>query len=119
MDSLMDALQRRMALAREWQVFLTRYSLMLCAVSSERPFDDQRDTRSASDFRDILEAQLIQVALPFIGMPGMTVATEIKDTIPNGVQLLSARFREDILFDAARDIESRNPAIGIVTPSTS
>ena len=119
MDSLMDALQRRMALAREWQVFLTRYSLMLCAVSSERPFDDQRDTRSASDFRDILEAQLIQVALPFIGMPGMSVATEIKDTIPNGVQLLSARFREDILFDAARDIESRNPSIGIVTPSTS
>ncbi|MFT5504509.1 MAG: amidase, partial [Gammaproteobacteria bacterium] len=48
MDSLMDALQRRVALAREWQVFLTRYPLMLCAVSSERPFDDQRDTRSAS-----------------------------------------------------------------------
>jgi amidase len=117
MDSLMDALQRRAALAREWQVFLTRYPLMLCAVSSERPFEDQRDTRSASDFRDILEAQLIQIALPFIGMPGMTVTTEIKDAIPGGVQLLSARFREDILFDAARDIASRNPAIGIVTPS--
>ena len=33
-----------------------------------------------------------------------------------GVQLVSARFREDILLAAGKEIEVRNPAIGIADP---
>jgi amidase len=116
LNSFMDALQRRLTLAREWQRFLTEYSVMLCPVSAELPFEDLRDVKSADDFRAILEAQLIQIALPLIGMPGMTVTTGSSADSPIGVQLIAARFREDILFDAARIIEASNPAIAVVNP---
>jgi Asp-tRNA(Asn)/Glu-tRNA(Gln) amidotransferase A subunit family amidase len=33
-----------------------------------------------------------------------------------GVQLVAARFREDVLFAAASDIEARNPAPGVANP---
>ncbi len=117
MNSLMDALQRRVALAREWQQFLNEYPVMLCPVSSELPFEDLRDIKSSADFRAILEAQMIQIALPFIGMPGMTVTTGSSKDSPLGIQLIAARFREDILFDAARIIEAGNPSIAVVNPT--
>lgn len=116
LNSLMDALQRRTTLAREWQQFLTEYPVMLCPVSAELPFEDQRDVRSPEDFSAILEAQLIQIALPFIGMPGMTVTTGSSGDSPLGIQLVAARFREDILFDVARIIEAANPPITVVDP---
>ena len=116
LDSFMDALQRRLTLARQWQQFLTEYSVMLCPVSAELPFEDLRDVKSPEDFRAVLEAQLIQIALPFIGMPGMTVTTGSSNNSPVGVQLIAARFREDVLFDAARIIEAASPAIAVVNP---
>ncbi len=116
LNSLMDALQRRLALAREWQLFLNEYSLMLCPVSAELPFEDLRDVKSPEDFKAILEAQLIQIALPFIGMPGMTVTTGSSADSPVGVQLIAGRYREDVLFDAARVIEKGNAAIEVVEP---
>ena len=116
LNSLMDALQQRMTLAREWQQFLLEYPLMLSPVSAELPFDDLRDIRSEDDFRAILEAQLMQIALPFLGMPCMTVTTGSSNNRPIGVQLVAARFREDILFDAGRTIEACNAPIVVVDP---
>lgn len=118
LNSLMDALQRRVTLARQWQQFLTEFPIMLCPVSSELPFEDLRDIKSSTDFRAILEAQMIQIALPFIGMPGMTMTTGSSNHSPLGVQLIAARFREDILFGAARIIEAGNPSITVVNPTS-
>ncbi len=117
LNSLMDALQRRAALAREWQQFLTEFPVMLCPVSAELPFEDLRDIKPRDDFKAILEAQMTQIALPFIGMPGMTVTTGSSQNSPVGVQLIAARFREDVLFDAARIIEAGNPPITVVNPT--
>ena len=117
LDSFMDALQRRLTLARQWQQFLTEYPVMLCPVSAELPFEDLRDVKSPEDFSAVLEAQLIQIALPFIGMPGMTVTTGSSNNSPVGVQLISARFREDILFDAAKVIEAANQRVEVVEPA--
>ena len=116
LNSFMDALQQRLTLARQWQQFLSKYPVMLCPVSAELPFEDLRDVKSAEDFSAILEAQLIQIALPFIGMPGMVVTTGSSNNSPVGVQLIAARFREEVLFDAARIIEAANPTIGVVDP---
>lgn len=116
LHSLMDALQQRMTLAREWQQFLTEYPLMLSPVSAELPFDDLRDIRSEKDFRAIVEAQMMQIALPILGMPCMTVTTGSSNNRPVGVQIVAARFREDILFAAGRVIEACNPPVSVVDP---
>jgi amidase len=63
----------------------------------------------------VLEAQMTQIALPLMGMPGLSVATAAGNA-PMGVQLVAARFREDILLSAGADIEARNSPVGIADP---
>jgi amidase len=36
--------------------------------------------------------------------------------LPVGVQLVAARFREDLLFDAAEVIEARHPCVAPIDP---
>jgi len=116
LESLMEALQQRLRLARIWQQFLTEYPVLLCPVSAEPPFPDMLDVESEESFRRVLEAQMTQIALPFMGMPAISVATGSDAEVPMGVQLVAARFREDVLFAAASDIEARNPPCGISDP---
>ena len=116
MQTLMEALQRRVGLAREWQGFLEQYPLLLCPISGEPPFADQLDVESADSFRRVLEAQMTQIALPLMGMPAISVATSGDARDPRGVQLVGPRFREDILFEAASAIEARNPAVTVTDP---
>jgi amidase len=105
-DDFLDLMQNRAKLIRQWQAFFTEYPLALCPVSGELPFDDQLDVQSEESFRRVYEAQLIQVGLPLMGLPGLSVATGEASNRPNGVQLLAGRYREDILIDAGRVIES-------------
>ena len=117
LENLMEALQQRIALAREWQLFLVQYPILLCPVSAEPPFPDLLDVESPASFRRVLEAQMTQIALPLMGIPGISVATDGNATVPMGVQLVAARFREDTLFAAATDIEARNAPLEIADPN--
>jgi amidase len=110
----MEALQQRLRLAREWQQFLMEYPLLLCPVSAEAPFPDMLDVESPESFARVLQAQMTQIALPLMGIPSLAVATAT-GVAPMGVQLVAARFREDVLLAAGADIEARNPPVGIAT----
>lgn len=116
MESLMEALQQRVALARQWEQFLNEYPVLLCPVSAEPPFADQLDVESVESFHRVAEAQMTQIALPLMGMPAISVSTGSEERSPMGVQLVAARFREDLLFDAAGEIEARGPGVGISDP---
>lgn len=118
LNEVLDALQARVGFLREWEMFLAEYPVLICPVSSEPPFPDLLDL---DDFARCLEAQLTQVGLPLMGLPGMSVFTgfgsgEAGHT-PLGAQLISARYREDIMLDAAEAIEQRSPTINVVTPT--
>lgn len=110
--SLLEALQYRAGMIREWAAFTKQYPILLCPVSAEPPFPDSLDVESPESFRRVIEAQLPQIALPFTGLPAMTLAT-VTGRNPGGVQLVAARFREDVLLQAAADIESRCGKIDI------
>ena len=113
LPALMAALQERTALMRQWEKFFQRYPLLICPISGELPFEQQSDVRSETDFERIYEAQLTQRGLPVMGMPGLAVATGYEGKSPIGVQLVSGRFREDILFDAGTIIEAASPKVEI------
>jgi amidase len=113
----MDALQQRNTLVRQWNLFFEQYPVLICPVSAETPFPDLLDVVSPEGFERVIEAQLTQVALPFVGLPGLTVTTGVTDRVPCGAQLVSARFREDILFAAATEIEARSPRITAIDPA--
>ena len=115
--SLMQALQARAALVREWQVFQATYPVLLCPVSGELPFDQQLDVQSEQSFARVFEAQLTQRALPTLGMPGLAVATGSVEGRPVGVQLIGPRYREDILLAAGRVIEAAGRPVQVSDPS--
>lgn len=103
-DQIMFALQERANLTRQWKEFLFDYPLLLCPVSCSLPFDDLQDLQSEKDFEQIIEDQILQIGLPFMGLPGLTVTTDRKDDRPVGVQLVASQFREDILLEAGKII---------------
>ena len=103
-DQIMFALQDRANLTRQWKKFLFDYPLLLCPVSCSLPFDDLQDIRSEEDFEQIIEHQILQIGLPFMGLPGLTVTTDRNEDRPVGVQLVATHFREDILLNASKII---------------
>lgn len=117
LNGVLDALQARLGFLREWQLFLAQHPVLICPVSAEPPFPDLLDLE---DFPRVMEAQLTQVGLPLMGLPGMSVFTGFGESeaghVPLGAQLVGARYREDVLLDAAEAIEARGDAIAVVTP---
>lgn len=104
-NGLLDALQMRVTIAREWALFLNEYPILICPVSGELPFPDQLDVQSPAAFRRVFEAQLTQIGLPFVGLPGLTVSTGLAGKGPVGVQLVAGRYREDLLLAAGEAVE--------------
>ncbi len=107
LDSMLDTLQARMECVREWSLFLKDFSVLLCPVSAEPPFPDQLDVQSPAAFRRVFAAQMLQVGLPFMGLPGLTVSTGVTKGVPIGVMLVAGRFREDLLLQAGEAIEQQ------------
>ena len=115
-NAYQDALTARAGFLRQWLLFFETFPLVLCPVSSELPFPDQLDAHGLEAFKRVLEAQLTQVGLPLMGLPGLTVSTGLVGRTPVGVQLLAARFREDLLFEAGEAIEAAGVPPTPVTP---
>ncbi len=117
LNEVLDAIQQRVTLMREWHLFLEKYPVLLCPVSGELPFPDQMDVESADAFDRVFEAQLIQISTPLLGLPGLVVTTGIlEDDIPVGVQLIGGKFREDTLLAAGEAIEAGGPDLPPVDP---
>jgi hypothetical protein len=56
------------------------------------------------------------VAVNILGLPSCAVSLGCDDGLPQGVQLIGARFREDLLLDAAQAIEDRAPVLTPIQP---
>ena len=116
LNALLDALQQRVTLTREWQKFLQRYPVLICPVSGELPFPDLLDIESPEAFVRIMDAQLTQVGLPLMSLPGLTVTTDLVGTTPVGVQLVAGRYHEDVLLRAGEDIERAGTPVSPIDP---
>ncbi len=105
-DTIPVTLARRNAVVREWTRFLAEWPLLLVPVSGELPFPDGLDMQGKDAWARVLEAQLVQTGLPILAMPGLVVSTGSVGTAPVGVQLIGARFREDLMLEAGAAIEA-------------
>jgi amidase len=105
-------LVRRATLTREWQLFFEIYAVLLMPVSGELPFPDGLDRRDDDSFARVWRAQMPQIGIPFMGLPGLTVSTGLVGRVPVGVQIVSGRYREDLCLLAGEAIEAGG------TPST-
>ena len=117
-DALSKTLTRRATLARDWLLFLEKYPVLLMPVSAELPFPDQLDTRDEASFKRVWQAQLPMIAIPFMGLPGLTVSTGLAGRVPVGVQLVAGRYREDLCLLAGEAIEAGGTPSAAIDPFT-
>jgi amidase len=110
-------LVRRATLTREWQLFFETYAVLLMPVSGELPFPDGLDRRDDESFARVWRAQMPQIGIPFMGLPGLTVSTGLVGRTPVGVQIVSGRYREDLCLLAGEDIEAGGTPATPVDPA--
>ena len=106
-DCCLEALARRFNIARDWAEFLDQYPVLLLPNSWERQFKVDEDQISAERTAQILLAQSPLLSTAVLGLPGISVPTGLSDGLPTGVQLVSTKFREDLILAAAQVIEER------------
>jgi amidase len=114
---LSKALTRRATLTREWLALFENYAVLLMPVSGELPFPDQLDRKDEASFARVWHAQLPQIAIPFMGLPGLTVSTGLVGRVPVGVQLVSGRYREDLCLAAGEAIEAGGTPSAAIDPA--
>jgi amidase len=117
LDTFMDGLQKRATFLRQWMDFFDRFPVAITPVSGELPFRDNEDVESPEAFRRIMAAQLTQLGLPLMGLPGLTVTTGLVGTVPVGVQLLAGRYREDLLLQAGAVVEAAGTPPSPIDPA--
>jgi amidase len=110
--------QRRAALTRAWQLFLQEYPVLVMPVSGELPFPDQLDLKDDASFARVWRAQMTQVGIPFMGLPGLTVSTGLVGRVPVGVQVVAGRYREDLCLLAGEAIEAGGTPSSPIDPVT-
>jgi len=103
----------RNGIARVWSEFHTRYPLVLGPVATIQPFEPGYDTRDAASVGKVLEGVRFVVLCNLLGLPAAVVPVGTSGGLPQAVQLIGARYREDLCLDAAEAIEDR---LGVLTP---
>lgn len=109
----------RARFVREWSLFLERYPVVLLPVAARLPMMHAADIVGPAETKRMIADQSPLVAFNFLGLPGVSVpvgtasAPDAPGGLPLGVQIVAARFREDLALDAAEIVEARH---GLATP---
>jgi len=103
----------RNRIAREWSIFLADYPLVLGPMATMQPFPVGADVAGTESLGAIIRALRLVFMPNLMGLPAAAVPVGVTNGLPQSVQIIGSRYREDLCLDAAEAIED---ALGIVTP---
>jgi amidase len=115
---LSKVLTRRATLIRQWLELFETYAVLLMPVSGELPFPDNFDLKDDKSFARVWHALSPMIAIPFVGLPGLTITTGLAGRVPVGVQLVSGRYREDLCLAAGESIEAGGTPSAPIDPTS-
>jgi amidase len=107
-----ESFMTRQSVLRAWGEFQEIHPLIVAPICTEPPFEagtDLEDGRVAETIRSMRMAMAVNA----LGLPAVALPVGIGDGLPQAVQVIGPRYREDLCLDAAGAIEDR---LGIVTP---
>ena len=113
LTAYMKAIAKRHAIAQEWSLFMQRHPLVLGPVSTQPAFAVGHDLEGAEAARAFIRSVTLTEICNLLGLPSVALPVGVADGLPQGVQLIAARYHEDLCFDAAAAIEAR---VGVFTP---
>jgi amidase len=102
----------RQSVLRGWGEFQEAHALIVAPVCTEPPFEagtDLDEGRVAETIRSMRMAMAVNA----LGLPAVALPVGIGDGLPQAVQVIGPRYREDLCLGAAEAIEDR---LGILTP---
>lgn len=107
------ALARRTSYARSWARFTEQYPIVLGPSANAPPFPYGFDVAGAAEVDEMFRIIAPMLFAPVLGIPAIAVPVDVVNGLPVSIQLHGARFREDLVLDAAEVIER---AFGVPTP---
>jgi len=102
----------RQSLLRAWGQFQQQHLLIVAPICTEVPLEagtDLDEGRVAATIRSMRMATAVNA----LGLPAVAVPVGLGDGLPQAVQVVGPRYREDLCLDAAAALEDR---VGILTP---
>ncbi len=82
-------------------------------VCSMPPFAVGYDTAGSDEIQALLDAMRLTLLVNLLGLPSAVVPVGEAGGLPQAVQIIGQRYREDLCLDAAEAIEER---LGVITP---
>jgi amidase len=110
--AVMQSFMTRQSLLREWGEFQERYPLILGPIYCDIPFEAGTDLDEGQVAQTIMRMRMT-TAVNALGLPAVALPVGLGDGLPQAVQVIGPRFREDLCVEAAAAIEQR---LGILTP---
>ena len=108
-----QALTNRLVIARAWDEFQLHHPLILGPVSTKPPFVVGRDLEGHAAIAELFDTMRFVVVVNLLGLPSVTVPVGVSNGLPQAVQLIGPRYREDLCLNAAEAIEHK---LGSITP---
>ncbi len=108
----MQCFMTRQSLLRAWGEFQETHPLIVAPIYTNIPFEagtDLDDDRVA----ETIHGMRIAIAVNALGLPALALPVGIGGGLPQSVQVIGPRYREDLCLEAAEAIEDR---LGIITP---
>lgn len=109
----MQAYMTRQTLLRAWGQFQRTYPLIVGPVFTDRTFHAHKGTTSA-EAAEIVRGLRLTIAINALGLPAVALPVGVADGLPQSVQVIGPRYREDLCLDAAAALEDRR---GVITPT--
>jgi amidase len=102
----------RQALLRAWGEFQQEHPLIVAPICTDIPFEVGKD-RTTAEVAETIRGMRMATAVNALGLPAVALPVGIGDGLPQVVQVIGPRYREDLCLDAAAALEDR---LGIITP---
>ena len=102
----------RQSLLRDWGEFQETYPLIVAPIYTGISFKVGTDL-TAAGVAETHCGRRMTLAVNALGLPAVALPVGIGDGLPQSVQVIGPRYREDLCLDAAAALEER---VGIITP---
>ena len=100
-----QALADRDWLIRRWLTFLETYPIILMPSSCDLPHLVSADATIAGKAH-VMATNPQQIAIPLLGLPSLQIPVGHEGKLRLGIQLVAARYREDLILEAGEVIEA-------------